>query len=80
MDSLQDILGNKRFEAPDEVTALQDYIKRRFNSRSSVKLQREALILSVPNSALAATLQLHRQQIIEQCHLTKKLVIRTGGQ
>lgn len=79
MDSLQNILGNKVFEDPDEITAIQDYVARRFHTNSSVRLQRDAIILSVPSSALAATLHLHRQQIVEKCNLTKKLVIRTGS-
>jgi hypothetical protein len=78
MDSLQDILGKKTFDEPDEVSALQNYVKSRYKSDSSVRLQRDSLILSVPNSALAATLQLNRQQIIKECNLTKKLAIRTG--
>ena len=76
---MQNILGSKNFEPPDEVTALQDYVLRHYKSRASVRLQRDALVLSVPNSALAATLHLNRQQIIDKCGLTKRLVIRTGS-
>ncbi|MDB5160876.1 MAG: hypothetical protein JWO96_256 [Candidatus Saccharibacteria bacterium] len=78
MDSLQEILGKKDFTPPDEVQALRDYVKRRYGSESSVKVQRDAVILSVPNSALAGTLQMERNQIIEKCKLTSKLVIRMG--
>jgi hypothetical protein len=78
MDSLQEILGKMDFLPPNEMTALRDYVKRRYNSNSYVKLQRDAIILSVQSSALAATLQLEKNQIIESCSLTKKLVIRTG--
>ena len=78
MDSLQSILGSKNFGETDEIEALQNYIKQNYKSTSSVRLQRDTLILSVPNSALAATLHLKRQQIIDACRLTKRLVIRTG--
>jgi len=78
MDSLQDILGQKDFLPSDEIESLKDYVKRRYNSSSSVRLQRDALILSVPSSGLAATLQLDRDNIAASCNLTKKLVIRTG--
>jgi hypothetical protein len=78
MDSLQDILGQKDFSPPDEVKALTDYVKRRYNATASVKLSRDALILSVPGSALAATLQLEKNKIEDALRLTKKLVIRTG--
>jgi hypothetical protein len=32
----------------------------------------------VPSSALAATIQLEQNQLIEACNLTKKLIIRNG--
>jgi hypothetical protein len=78
MDSLGEILGSKTFQPPDEMQALRDYVKRRYKSESTVKLQREALILSVPSSTLAATLHLERENMAKELKLTKKLVIRTG--
>lgn len=78
MDSLQDILGKKNFNPPDEFKTVRDYIKRRYNSNCYVKIQRDALIITVSGSALAATIQLERQSLIEACHLKKKLVIRSG--
>lgn len=79
MDSLQEILAQKNFTAPDELELIKDYIKRKYNSNCSVKLQRGALIVSVPNGALAATIQLNRQNLIRDCNLKdKKLVIRNG--
>ena len=80
MDSLQEILGNKNFTPPNEMQALREYVLRRYKSNSYVKLQRDAIILSVQSSALAATLQLEQNNIIQACNLSKKLVIRTGRQ
>lgn len=78
MDSLQDILGKKNFTPPDEITAIKDYIKRRYDSPSKVRLEKSAIIVSVPSSTLAATIYLERQSLIEQCNLKQRLVIRTG--
>ena len=78
MDSLQNILGGKSFVAPDEMTAIKAYIKRKYKSNCSVKQQRGALIVSVPNSALAATIYLERQTLIKTLGLKDKLVVRTG--
>ena len=78
MDSLQDILGLKNFAAPDEVTAVKDYVMRRYKSDCSVQVQRDALILKVPNSSLASTVRLEQNRLIEACHLKKRLVIRWG--
>lgn len=78
VDSLQDILGKKNFRPPDEIAVIQDYIKRRYNSPSKVKLEKTAVIVSVPSSALAATIYLERQTLIEHCNIKQRLVVRTG--
>jgi hypothetical protein len=78
MDSLQDILGKKDFTAPDEIATVKDYITRRYNSPSRVRVERDVVIVRVPSSALAATLQLEQRRMIEACKITKKLIIRTG--
>ena len=78
MDSLQDILGKKHFTPPDEITLLKDYISRNYDSPCRIKTERGSLIVSVPNSALAGTLQLERTKISQKLGLQHKLVIQVG--
>lgn len=78
MDSLQDILGKKDFTPPSEIVSVKDFIMRRYNSPSRVRVERDVLIVRVPSSALAATLQLEQRILIDTCNLTKRLIIRTG--
>ena len=78
MDSIQEILGQKSFKAPDELKALSDYVKRNYKSTSRVRAEKDVVILSVPSSALAGTLQMEKQNIIKACNLKKRLVIRIG--
>lgn len=80
MESLQDILGSRDFSPPDEVLGVKDYVKRRYKSDCSVQLQRDSLILRVPSSALAATIRLEQNRLIEACNLKHRLVIRYGRQ
>jgi hypothetical protein len=79
MDSLQDILGQKNFTPPDEINIIKDYIKRRYDSPSRVKIEKSAIIVSVPSSTLAATIYLERQTLIEHCNLKQRLVVRSGS-
>lgn len=79
MDSLQDILGKKNFTPPDEIAAVKEYITRRYNSHSRIRVERDVLIVRVPSSALAATLQLEQRTLIDACGITKKLIIRNRG-
>ncbi len=79
MDSLQDIMGLKKFAAPDEMERVKAYISRKYKSGCQAKLQNGALIISVPSSALAGTLQMQKPAIIKACDLGDlKLVIRIG--
>jgi hypothetical protein len=78
MDSLQDILGDKKFIKPDEIGLIKEYIKRRYDSVSRVKIDKNAIVVSVPSATLAATIYLERQTLIEHCALKQRLVVRTG--
>lgn len=71
-------MGKKNFMPPDEMAVIKEYIKRRYKSGCVIKIERETVVLSLPGSALAATVQLERQQLIDACGLTKKLFIRYG--
>ena len=79
MDSIQEILGQKNFTPPDEIARVKDYVQRRYKRQCSVRIERDALILSVRGSALAATIQLERNILIEACGIKQKLIIRSGG-
>jgi len=78
MDSLQDILGKKNFTPPNEISVIKEYIERRYKSPSRVRVERDVVIVRVPSSALAATLQLEQRTLIESCQITKKLIVRNG--
>ena len=78
MDSLQDILSTRDFTPPDEVTAVKEYIERRYKSPSRVRVERDVLIVRVPSSALAATLQLEQRTMIDTCRISRRLIIRYG--
>lgn len=78
MDSLQNILANQRFEAPDEIKALKNYLKAKYSSDGRIKVDERSVIVSVPSSALAATLQMEREKIARECGIKKRLIIRVG--
>lgn len=78
MESIKEILARKDFDTPDEITALRDYIQRRYGVKCKVTLRSGSLILSVPNSALAGTLQMEKPKIIKACGIKAKLIIRVS--
>jgi hypothetical protein len=78
MDSLQNIMASHRFETPDEAKTLKNYIKSKYGSDARIKVDDSSVIVSVASSALAATLQLNKDNIAKECGIKKRLVIRTG--
>lgn len=78
VESLQEILGRKDFRPPDEVSMVIEYIKRRYKSSCRVRIERDAMIIKLPNSALAATVQMERQALIDSCRINRRLVIGFG--
>ena len=80
MDSLQKILSSRKFaQAPDEIKQIQNYVLRRYKSPCKVKVKHGVLIINVPNSGLAATMQLEQQLMVDKLKIKDKLVIRTGS-
>jgi hypothetical protein len=79
MESLAEILSRKQFKAPDEVTSLKAYIEKHFDVKPKITVRGKNLILSVPNSALAGTLQMKKPNIIKACNLKSQLIIRVGS-
>ena len=75
---MQNIIGSRSFTPPDEMQAVKDYVQRHYQSKCFIKLDRGTLVLSVPSSALAGTLQLERNKVIKDCNLKSRLLIRTG--
>ncbi len=78
MESLAEILARKQFQAPDEVTKLRDYIEKHFDVKPKVTVRGKNLILTVPNSGLAGSLQMKKPHIIKACDIKSNLVISVG--
>lgn len=78
MQSLQDVLGGRDYTPPDEIELIKNYVTRRHKSACQVTLRRDHIIISVRSSALASTLRLEQERIVEECGLNRRLVFRIG--
>ena len=65
--------------APDEMKTLKEYVMHHYQSLCTVRVDKQTIILSVPNSALAGTLQLEKNKLLKDCGISKKLLIRIGS-
>lgn len=77
-DSLADILGKQRYDAPDEIGIIKLFVEKRFQHTPNVAIQQSQIIIVVPNSALAGSLRMYLHELKELCKTDKRLVIRIG--
>ncbi len=78
MQSLFDIMGNKDFGVPAEITEIKAYTKRHFNVDVGVTISERTIIISTRSAALAGSLRPHLFKLKEQLKTDKKLIIRIG--
>ena len=78
MQSLFDIMGNKDFGVPAEITEIKAYTKRHFNVDVGVTISELTIIISTRSAALAVSVRPHLFKLKEQLKTDKKLIIRIG--
>lgn len=71
-------MGSKDFSPPDEIERIKDYVLRRYKAKCRVQVRKHDIVIGVRSSALAGTLRMEQQRLIEECQLNKKLIFRIG--
>ncbi len=75
--SLADIMA-KKWEEPEEFKVIKDYVRKKYNSKVSLKQNEKSIIISAPSAALAGTLRMDINKIQKLTKSNKKLVIKIG--
>lgn len=78
MDSLNDILGNKDFDEPPEISSIKKYVQDEFKTAVGVQVRERDIVVQVPSAALANTLRLRVPDIQRRCQIDKRLTFRIG--
>lgn len=78
MDSLSDILHQKDFDEPPEMSSIKKYVQDEFQTAVSVLVRDKDIVIGVPNAALANTLRLRGPDIKQRCQIDKRLTFRIG--
>ena len=78
MQSLSDIMGNKDFGVPAEVTEIKAYVLRHFKTEVGITVQDRAIVITTRSAALAGSLRPHLHKLKEQLKTDKRLIIRIG--
>lgn len=77
-DSIAEILGQRDFSESDEIHAIKDFVRRRWNSEVKVSIRGSQIIVSAPSAALAATLRLNLPELARRAGTDKKIIFRIG--
>ena len=75
-ESLADILGNRSYDEPPEVTTIKKFVREKFKADVGVTLGQQQIILTVRGAALAGALRMHLHTLKKLCETDKKIVIR----
>ncbi len=79
MDSIGDMLNQKKSSEPPQIAALKQYALETHGINVSVYSSARSYLIRVPNGALAHKFRLETAHIISVCNLDKPLVIHIGS-
>ncbi len=78
MQSLQDMLQDKRPNEPPQVQALKAYAREHYGIEIQVRTSRSHYLVTVPGAAYAHKVRVDTEAIAEACQLEKRLIIHIG--
>ena len=76
MDSLLNILNDRDFDEPPEISSIKKYVQDQFGIDVGVQPREKDIVVMVPSAALANTLRLRGPEMKTRCQLTKRLTFR----
>jgi hypothetical protein len=74
-DSLKDILGKRKYQQPDEITYIKNFVHEKFGEEPNVRITKQSVIINVSNASLAGALRVHLYKIERDLKLKKSLRI-----
>lgn len=77
-NSLKDILGSRKYEQPDEITYIKNFVREKFNEEPGVRITKQNIIINVSDASLAGALRVHLYKIERELNLKKRLRIVIG--
>ena len=78
MQSIDEMLRDRRPQEPPQVEALKTYAKATYETDVQVIVHQSYYLVKVANAALAYRFRVDSARIREVCHLDKRLVVHIG--
>lgn len=77
-DSLKDILGSRKYDQPDEITYIKNFVQDKFGETPKVRITNQSIIINVSNAPLAGALRVHLYKLERDLKPKKPLRIVIG--
>lgn len=78
MDSISDILSNKDFEIPDEVSAIKAYVAKEYDKDIAVAINGSDIIVSSRSAGLISNLRLNSPKLSQAAKTNKRIRFKIG--
>jgi hypothetical protein len=78
MDGLGDILSRKDFDAPPEVRAIKEYVRRYYDADVTVTMQQHAIIVAARSASLIGSLRVNLPKLQDAANTDKRILLRIG--
>lgn len=76
MDSINQILGDKQFNEPEEFERLKKFIDDEYSSEATLAINGKYIVISVPSSSLASSLRLRLPEIKSDLKIDRPIRLR----
>lgn len=76
MDSIKAMLDSDRFATPDEIMAIKQYVKERYQTDVEVLIRAKDIVIITSSAGLANSLRLELPQLQKAAGTNKKLLFR----
>ncbi|OGL30726.1 hypothetical protein A3F37_03855 [Candidatus Saccharibacteria bacterium RIFCSPHIGHO2_12_FULL_41_12] len=75
-DSLNYLLGNKKYQEPEEISQIKKFVFEKFAETPHVEINKNSIIITVDSGALATSLRYKILELQSIVKTDKKLIIR----
>jgi hypothetical protein len=76
---LKDILSQKDFSEPTEITKVKEYILRKFHEKVAVRGSNDSLTIIATSAAMASAIRGNLPELKSYAGSSKKIIIRIGS-
>ncbi len=75
-DSIGDLLPKHRFDEPDELLVIRDFLREHYKTTCQLTVQPRQIVIAVKGASLAGAIRMRLHELQALCQTDKRLVLR----